>query len=452
MKPFSLQDVIAATGGTYKGEADPAGIIITGVCTDSRRAASGDLFIPIRGERFDGHDFIASALESGATACLSEKALEAGAPCVLVEDTLAAFQAQAAFYKDLFAVKTVGITGSVGKTTTKEFVAAVLSQKFNVLKSIGNLNNQVGVPMTVLRLEQEHEMAVIEMGTNHFGEIAAVAKIVRPDICLFTNIGDSHIEHLGSREGILKAKAEMLPFMRPGGRVIINGDDSLLLTLKDARDDVICVGLGPENDIRATDLVPKGLLGTGFTVHYEGREALMRVNRPGTHMVMNALAAFACGRIMDMDVRTIQEGLDSYEPVGGRMNIVQAGGLTILNDVYNANPNSMRAAIDVLKQAQGRKVCILGDMFELGENAADYHRQIGKYAASAGIDEMIFVGQLAQYMVQGAQQQGRDARYFSTQQALIDHIFEYLRDGDNVLVKASHGMHLEDTVEHLQNR
>lgn len=448
MKEFLLGQAVEAVCGTYYG--DEAALLkrVRGVVIDNRKVEPDFLFVPIKGERFDGHDFIPSAYEAGALACITEWEIETDEPYILVKDSLLAFQNLAEFYKGLFHVKTIGLTGSVGKTTTKELISCVLSQKYDVLKSEGNLNNQTGVPLTVFRLEDHHEIAVVEMGTNHFGEIRNLAKIARPDFCFLTNIGEAHIEHLGSKEGILEAKSEMLEYMKPGGRVFVNGDDPYLRTLKEARTDVTTFGKNPQNDIYAGEIESRGLGGTDFVIHTPDMEFPVHVPSPGGHMVYNALAAVAAGLALGMQPEEIRKGLADYRTIAGRMCIETKNGITVLDDVYNANPGSMRAALDVLAYAEGGKVCVLGDMLELGDQAEQYHRELGAYAAKKA-ERVLCVGMLAKHIYTGAKEAGAEAFYFDTQDELLAKIQELVYEGDAVLVKASRGMQLEKTVEFL---
>ncbi len=449
MQEFCLHEAALACGGTLFA---PGNLRVTSVVIDSRKADPGALFVPIRGERFDGHAFMEAALSAGACCTLSEHPLDPAVPHIRVADTGRAFLDLAGYYKSRFpGLKTVGITGSVGKTTTKECVASALAARFRVLKNEGNLNNQTGVPLTLFRLMPEDQAAVIEMGTNHFGEIESLARAVRPDICLFTNIGEAHIEHFGSREGILRGKTEMLAHMAPGGRIILNGDDDMLIALKKAREDVITFGLGAHNSYQALDVEDDGLLGLSFTVLYENDARFrLTVPAPGMHMVYNGLAAFAVGRALGMRPEEIQKGLLSYAPVGGRMSISQGNGLTVINDTYNASPAAMKAALDVLQKASGRKVCVLGDMLELGERGLEYHRDVGAYAASCGVDVMLCAGTLARGIYEGAQEAGaKEAHYFPNREALLFRLTQYLQPGDTVLVKASHSMGFDAIVDGL---
>jgi UDP-N-acetylmuramoyl-tripeptide--D-alanyl-D-alanine ligase len=449
MVPFTLKQALDATGGKYIGDESMLEERVLGVTIDSRAVKPGFLYIPIKGERFDGHSFIPAARESGALCCLSERT-DSGEPTILVKSALTAFQALAAFYRSMFDIPFVGITGSVGKTTTKELIAGVLMQRYNVLKNEGNLNNQTGVPITIMRLESFHEAAVIEMGTNHFGEIASLSSIVKPRVCVLTNIGEAHLEHLGSKEGILKAKSEMLDYMEQGGTVIINGDDPLLVTLLERYPEAVTYGLGEHNKIRAKNITGMGLDGTRFTVVCGGGETELHVPSPGTHMVMNALAAFAVGRALGVPKPLIKLGISSFEPSAGRMAITETGGIRIINDAYNANPTSMKASISIAAKTPGRSVCVLGDMFELGENEAEYHKSVGKHAADEGAGLVLCVGRLARHIYEGAKENGAEALYFADKEALIAALPGIIKSGDTVLVKASHGMHLETVAEWLK--
>ncbi|HBU12581.1 MAG TPA: UDP-N-acetylmuramoylalanyl-D-glutamyl-2, 6-diaminopimelate--D-alanyl-D-alanine ligase [Clostridiales bacterium] len=448
MKELTVKQIVQAAGGKYHGPREALKRAVPGIVIDSRAVKPGFLYVPIKGERFDGHGFIPAAYENGALCCISERPLHAGKPYIHVPDSLRAFQDIAAYYKSLLPVKTIGITGSAGKTTTKEMIAAVLSQRFSVLKTEGNFNNQTGVPLTLLRLTERHEIAVVEMGTNHFGEIRALSKIARPNDCFLTNIGTAHIEHLGSKEGILKAKCEMLEYMDQNGRVFYNGDDEYLRVLKDCGRKTVSYGLSAGNDFYAKEIRPKGLLGTDFTICHAGCECTVHISAPGEYMVQNALAAFAAGVCYGMTEEEIKAGLASFAPVGDRMRTIEANGVTVLSDVYNANPDSVRAALAVLALARGRKVCVLGDMLELGRQAETLHFETGLAAAQCA-DIVLCVGALARHIAAGA---GAKAQWFETQQELITALPGMTQSGDTVLVKGSRGMKLEETVAALTGR
>ncbi|MDO4571916.1 MAG: UDP-N-acetylmuramoyl-tripeptide--D-alanyl-D-alanine ligase [Clostridia bacterium] len=445
MEVMRLGEIAAACEGRCICPASLLDAPVNDVVIDSRLAGPGSLYVPIRGERFDGHRFIGDARAKGALCVLSERALETE-PYILVPDALAALQAIAAHYRSRFSIPIVAITGSVGKTSAKEMLAAVLGTRFRVLKTQGNMNNQTGVPLTLFRLEARHEAAVIEMGTNHFGEIAALAKMASPTIALITNIGVAHIEFFGSREGILRGKTEMLPYLRPGGHVIVNGDDDLLASVPGA----MRYGTGAACDLRAADIEDRGLAGMDFTAVYGGRSARVHVPSPGRHAVMNALAAMAVGLRLGLALEALAQGVAAFEPPAGRMCVTRTERFTVLDDSYNANPTSVMAAIDVLEGVKGRRVCILGDMRELGGQSAAFHEEAGRYAALHGADLILCVGPEAESCFRGAKAVApQRAHYFATQEGLISMLPRLLVKGDTVLVKASRGMHLERTVEAL---
>ncbi len=450
MEHFTLADAIAACDGQLTGDL-PMDTPLHDVCIDSRAVRPGSLFIPIIGDRFDGHDFIPQALHAGALSSLTDRDLSAPRPLIRVRDTAAAFQSIAGAYRSLFPIPFVGITGSVGKTTTKELIYGVLSQKYDTLKNEGNLNNQTGVPLTLLRLCSAHEAAIVEMGTNHFGEIDALAKIVRPDVCVFTNIGDAHIQHLGSREGILRAKCEMLPYRSPDAPIIVNGEDALLRTLKDTYDDVLTYGTDSACDVYATDIDEMGLEGTRFIAHFGDESLPVTVPAPGSYMVLRALCALCVGLALDVEPAKIAAGIESYRPVSGRMAIVKTPRYTLINDAYNANPTSVAASIDVAAASEGRCVLILGDMFELGKDELKYHREIGEYAVHRKADRILCVGTLSNAMYEGAKQAGGNAAYFADKDALLRALPEILQKGDTVLIKASNGMKLQDVAQYIED-
>lgn len=447
MKSITLQQVINAVNGTFMGDPALLEREITDVSIDSRTIKNNALFVAIKGDRFDGHTFIPDVLTKGALAAISSQPAEGN--IILVSDTLEAYQKLAAFYRSLYDIPFIGITGSVGKTTTKELVSTVLSQRFNTHKNIGNLNNQTGVPQTLFKLEESHETAVIEMGTNHFGEIDSLAKMVQPNICIITNIGESHIEFLGSKEGILKAKSEMFTHRKPDSKIIVNGNDPLLRTLIGKYPELITYGIGPECDIYATDLKENALEGTHFTAHFIGQTAEIFVPAPGEYMVQNALCALATGLSLGMDIQAIKDGIASFQPTAGRMHIIRKQDLTIINDAYNANPTSMSASIKTVCGLDGRSVLILGDMFELGEKELEYHKQMGEFAAAQKADLLLCVGKLSFEMYMGAISKGCRAMYFANKDILLRELPELLEDGDTILIKASHSMHLDEVAKWL---
>jgi UDP-N-acetylmuramoyl-tripeptide--D-alanyl-D-alanine ligase len=445
MKTFLFRDILAASGGEYVGDDALLDAAVSDVVIDSRKATPGSLYVPIIGENHDGHAFIPAARENGAALVLSEHALDIP-PYIRVNNTLAALQAVAARYRELFSIPVIGLTGSAGKTSTKDIVAAALGAHYLVLKTQGNLNNETGAPLTLFSLQPEHEVAVVEMGTNHFGEIDRISAMVQPDICLFTNIGYAHIENFGTREGIFRGKTEMLKYMRPFGRIVANGDDDFLCKLPGA----LLYGLGEHCAVRATEIEDLILDGMSFTANYAGQTQRVHVPALGVHSVYNALAAVSVGLLLDMPINEIAAGIKTYKPLPGRMNVQHTPLFTLVDDTYNANPTSVQASLDVLSKCPGRRVCILGDMRELGAESQRLHEQVGAYAAELGLDLLLCVGSDSRYLFERAASISPErTRYFATQEDLLATLPGLVQSGDTILVKASRGMHLEQTVQYL---
>lgn len=371
MKNMTLTNIAQACGGRLICPGEPPAAEAAGVVIDSRKAGKDFLFIAAKGERVDGHRFIPEVFAGGALGVVCERLPEQPAgPCILVEDSFEALKRIGEFYRRQLSVKVVGITGSVGKTSTKEFVASVLSQKYRVHKTLGNYNNEIGVPLTVLSMPEDTEVAVLEMGINHFGEMHNLSRIARPDICIMTNIGQCHLEFLGSREGILKAKSEIFDFMGEDGAVCVNGDDDMLSTIKEVKGKPpVTFGLSSSCRIYAADIAGRGLLGSEAVIHdrESGISFNAKIPLPGGHMVYNALAATAVGRLLGLTPEEISKGIAAVEGVSGRSHIIELADKVVIDDCYNANPVSMKAAVDLLLQADGRTVAVLGDMFELGK-------------------------------------------------------------------------------------
>lgn len=430
------------------------------VVIDSRKMEKGGVFIATKGERVDGHDFIPDVAASGALGVICQQKPEnCSVPYILVKDSFQALKDLAAFYRKQLSVRVVGITGSVGKTSTKEFIASVLSQKYRVLKTLGNFNNEVGLPLTVLSIRQEHQIAVLEMGISDFGEMHRLSEIARPDICVITNIGQCHLENLGTREGILKAKSEIFDFMNPEGWVFVNGDDDLLCKLtKKGIHEPIRFGMDPANEIFASNVKSKGLLGTEAVIHGNLSVFPVDIPLPGAHMVRNALAAAGVGMQLGVDLPKIKEGIAGVQTVGGRSNVLSLPDYTLIDDCYNANPGSMKAAVDLLAMASGRKMAILGDMFELGEKAKELHGEVGAYAVEKGIDVLICTGALSEQMYREGVKRAEklsgcektEIHYFETRDAMLEALPAMLQKGDTILVKASHGMKFEKVVDKIK--
>ena len=336
-------------------------------------------------------------------------------------------------------------------------IYSVLSQKYNVLKTAGNFNNEIGLPLTIFNIRDEHQVAVLEMGISDFGEMSRLAKIARPDICVITNIGLCHLENLGDRDGILKAKTEMFQFRQPNAKIILNGDDDKLITVKDWDGcDPIYFGLSTECSGYAEDIHSLSLKGTTCTLHI-GKDSLkVRIPIPGRHMIYNALAGALVGRELGLNTDEIKSGIESLVPVSGRNNMIETETFLIIDDCYNANPISTKASLDVLSSADTRKVAILGDMFELGENEKDLHNSVGQYAAQKGIDLCICIGDLSEHTASGATSESFKLNnnvsvlHFKTKADFLQKMNTLLQKGDTILVKASHGMNFPEIVEKLQ--
>lgn len=460
MKNMTISNIAEACKGRLCGDngnrAEATCVVI-----DSRKMEKGGIFIATKGERVDGHDFILQVVEAGALAVVCEREPEdCRVPYILVENSFQALKEIAEFYRKQLSIPVIGITGSVGKTSTKEMIAAVISEGFRVLKTEGNFNNEIGLPLTVLQIRPEHEAAVLEMGISDFGEMHRLSRIARPDICVMTNIGQCHLENLGTREGILKAKSEIFDFMNPEGHIVVNGDDDMLIRVKaKGSHEPVHFGLDPSNEVFASGVMNKGLLGSEAVIHMDLEVFPVEIPLPGAHMIYNALAAAAVGKCMGLSGRQIRDGIGKVQAVGGRSHVISLPSCTIIDDCYNANPVSMRAAIDLLTMALGRKVAILGDMFELGEKEKEMHGEIGAYAVKKDIDVLICTGELSRFMYESAlkEQQVQAARrkteiyYFKTREEMLGQLKKILQPGDSILIKASHGMEFEKVVEYLKS-
>lgn len=450
MKAFTLQEAAAALGLPQM----QAQATLADVCTDTRKIQPGSLFVCLRGERFDGHSFASQAAQLGAVALLVDHPVDADVPQLVVTDTGKALLQLAGWYRRRFQLPVVGLTGSVGKTTTKEFIALVLGAKYNTLKTQGNLNNEIGVPQMLFRLEDSHTAAVIEMGMNHFGEISRLTRAVAPTVGLITNIGVSHIENLGSRAGILQAKLEILEGMAPDAPLIVNMDNDMLRTVKLGDRPLLTFAIDDQSaDFTATDIAEQGST-TTFTVHHSTFTQPVTIPTVGIHNVYNALAAMAVGYVTGVDPVAAVSALANYVPAGMRQNLVQVGGVQVIEDCYNASPDSMRAALQTLgKLPVHHRYAVLGAMLELGDYAKEAHTQVGKMAAENGIDGVLGYGADAAYIVEAAKQAGlENARLFDTKEALAQSLAQQVQPGDGVLFKGSRGMHLEDVMHTVYER
>ena len=455
METITLGQLLQAVGGQLLGEFDKNTPIFH-VDTDSRDIHPGSLFIPLAGERFDGHAYINAALESGAAGCLTQRERESYQPgkfYVKVSSTQRALRDLAAWYKNQFQIPFVAVTGSVGKTTAKDMLAAVLGVKYKVLKTEGNFNNNIGLPLTLLRLDSGHQMGVVEMGMDKFGEIDYLGGIVKPEVGVITNIGDAHIERLGSRENIFKAKCELLPHIRENGLLVLGGDDPMLASLRGHTpvETVFC-GRGEGLEYRAV------LTGGDGVSHIHCRLITPHMDREvcipalGEHMVYPTLIAAAVAERFGLTPDEIEQGIRQFVPTRMRMNILRRGnGIVILDDTYNANPQSMRAAISVLSDSQsGYKIAVLGDMLELGPFAPALHAEGGEYLGQAGIQCLVAVGEQSAAMAQGARDAGvPQVLYCHDKGEAMERLPDILREDCTILVKASRGMKMEDITAFL---
>lgn len=453
MSRFTLEELVKGSGGRLV--SSPAAGELRGVSIDSRTLRPGEAFVAIRGHRLDGHDFCADALGKGAGALvvtdLAAVPPSRAEPVILVDDTTLALQRLARFHRARFELPVVAITGSNGKTTTKELTAAVLSVRFRVLKSEGSLNNQWGVPLTLLRLAPEHEALVIEIGMSALGEIAALAAIAQPTIGVLTNIGPVHLEFLGSLEAVQKAKGELVRAIGPEGTVVLNADDPLVLALaKEARGRVVTFGFEASAHVRARG-VARDESALAFTLVIGVSSAPVSLPLAGRHNVSNALAAAAVGSLVGMAPREIAEGLGRARPALHRLTWIDARGVRILDDCYNANPSSVAAALETLvEEPGGRAIAVLGDMLELGEAAEAAHLEVGRLAARLGVERLYGFGPLSRSTVSGARAAGLlTAHAVSDLETLIEEIRRDVQPGDRILIKGSRGMKMERLLERL---
>ncbi len=452
----------------YKGKEIQNAVI------DNRLIEEGGLFIPIKGQKVDGHRFIEPSFEAGAMAVLSEVELETvSGPYILVQSTEQALKDLATYYREQLEIPVVGIIGSVGKTSSKEMVASVLSERYDVLKTDGNFNNEIGLPLTLLRIRDNHEVAVVEMGISDFGEMDRLGAMAKPDIVVMTNIGQCHLENLKTRDGILKAKTEVFKHMMHPGIVILNGDDDKLCTVSEMEGLELefygehgCGAVLPygEKDYdaenasevkelfaQATDVESLGLKGMQAVFHTRRGQMLMTIPLPGEHNVYNALAATLVGLALDMPLREIRAGIANGGTISGRSNFIEHQGYTVIDDCYNANPQSMKASLGVLSMAEGRKIAVLGDMGELGTEEAALHYGVGEEVVNRHIDVLLTTGELSKEMNRAVSERKaleEDANlHFEDKESLISYLKGFVKAGDTILVKSSHFMNFPEIVK-----
>jgi UDP-N-acetylmuramoyl-tripeptide--D-alanyl-D-alanine ligase len=454
---LTLDEILEAVqGGLY---LDGRNYAYNSITTDTRQLEYGSLFIALRGENFNGNKFVEEAANSGACICIVDEILfdsndiVKSVTVIKVENTKEALKNLAKCYRSKLSLKVIGITGSTGKTSTKDLVAAVLSSKFKVFKTKGNFNNEIGLPLMIFNLDESYEVAVLEMGMSNLGEINALADIARPDIGIITNIGISHIENLKTRENILKAKMEIANFFNKHNTLIINGDNDLLEPIKDTNYKIIKIGTQKEFDYSAMNIILNE-----ENIKFEVKEPenvdgefSVDVPVPGHHNVLNSLLAVACGRCLGLDHEEISNGIKTLEATSRRLDIIKKDNITIVDDCYNASPDSMKAALDVVTNMKGkRKIAVLGTMKELGEDAVVYHKEVGAYAAEKHIDFLITVGEYNEAFREGFKKE-ESFKAFNDCAEAAKFIVESLIEEDIILVKASRSMRFETIVEKLKD-
>ena len=463
---LSLNEICKMCGGSLVLSGMSGEEKISAVCTDSREADGETLFVAIKGERVDGHDYILQNAMRGCPFSLAEylPKMNTDSPyaVVLVDNVLAALEKIGRAHRARLDCFTVGITGSVGKTTTKEFIAAVLSEKEKTFKTEGNFNSVIGMPLAILGMSREHRAAVIEMGMSGFGEIASMSRAALPKVAVVTNIGTSHLELLGSRENICRAKMEITEGLPEDGILILNGDEPLLISADKKGKKVFYVGIENRNaDLRALN-IRMSIGKTVFDILAGGRiYSNIEIPVMGQHNVYAAMFAFSVGRLFGMDVESIRRGLLNYKSVGMRQNIYELGGITLIEDCYNASPESMRSAIDVMTELSlqkngARRVALLGDMLELGENSPALHREVGRYFAKSGASLLFTYGKRAQDIARSAEENGMNPESVyvnpneGTPTATGEMLLYALKEGDILLVKASRSMAAENIIAYLR--
>ncbi len=445
MKGMTLEKIAAAVEGKLVCKDNEKETAIKGVVIDNRNVEQDFLFVPIKGARVDGHSFIKNAFESGAAAVFSEyEPEEPIGPYIIVKNTEKALKELAVYYRSCLSIPIIGIIGSVGKTSTKEMTASVLSQKFSVLKTEGNFNNEIGLPLTLFRINEDHEVAVVEMGISDFGEMDRLGRMARPTAVIMTNIGQCHLENLKTRDGILKAKTEVFSHLTSPATVILNGDDDKLCTVQKVPGaEVVFYGKTEAAGVRILETESLGLRGVRVTLETSAGKFTAEIPLPGMHNVYNAAAATAAGLMLGMTTEEIRSGIEKVETIGGRSNFVTASnGATIIDDCYNANPQSMKASLSVLSQAEGRKIAVLGDMGELGSDEKALHYEVGKAVAENGIDLLFYTGELSKEIGRAVKDSGAKCEVyeFEHKETMIQALKKEIRKEDTVLVKASHFM------------
>jgi UDP-N-acetylmuramoyl-tripeptide--D-alanyl-D-alanine ligase len=462
MKPITIKEIITATNGKLLS-GNPLDLI-TGVNIDSRKISSGDLFVPIKGEFHDGHSFINDAINAECKGVLISdlsffqefKIANQDIAYILVPEPVKAIQDLSAYYIKLFTLKKIAVTGSTGKTTTKDMLYSILSEEYKTVKNYGNFNNEIGLPLSIFNVEKDHQIGIFEMGMSSLGEIDLMSEILRPDIGIITNIGLSHIEHLGSKGNILKAKMEIANYFDHSSVLIVNGDDELLRGIaREENENVfktITVGLTSGCDVKISDVDSSKEDRVGFNLTINDNTKSFEVATPGAHNAYNCALALTCSASLGMDIDKAEKALRNFSSADKRLKIIQGQGIKIIDDTYNASPDSMKAAIDVLAGfKQHNKVAVLGDMLELGDHEKDFHKEVILYANKAGIDSIIIVGNNFSSAFEDISKRAIHEKVICLENSskLEEYLKINIKTGDAVLVKGSRGMRMESIVNYL---
>ncbi|MEQ8196687.1 MAG: UDP-N-acetylmuramoyl-tripeptide--D-alanyl-D-alanine ligase [Clostridiaceae bacterium] len=450
MEMLGLEEIKRAVGGKLikKGTLEK----FNKITTDSRKVERDGIFFALKGENFNGNQYAENAIMAGAKLCIVDEEIqvndELDGSILLVNDTRKALLDLAEYYRSKLDVKIVGITGSTGKTSTKDIVAAALSEKYKVFKTQGNFNNEIGVPLMIFKLDNSYDVGVLEMGMSNFGEIHNLAKAARPDIAIITNIGISHIENLGSQEGILRAKMEITDFFNEDNLLIVNSDDALLNKIKEMNFKLIKCGIHKDADIKAENVHLKEEE-VSFSVTNDDNSKTFSINAPGEHNILNGLLAIACSVELGLSFDGIEKGLKNLDRTSMRLEFIRNNGITIINDCYNASPQSMKAALDVQSNVECmRRIAVLGTMLELGSVSYEAHKEVGEHAKAIGTDELFVTGEFKDAYKDGF---GESIKTFVSKDELINFLKSFIKTGDCILVKASRGMKFEDIVHSINN-
>lgn len=454
MDSIKLKNIVEAVNGKLLVEGSQRDF--SKVVIDSRKVSKGDIFFAIKGENFDAHNFIDSVLENGAGLVIIHREAEyknigKEASVILVEDTKRALLDLAAYYISTLDIKVVGITGSTGKTSTKDLIAAALSEKYKVFKTKGNFNNDIGMPLMIFQLDKTYEVAILEMGMNHLGEIETLAKVAKPEIAVITNIGTSHMENLKTRDNILKAKLEITTLFDENNILIVNGDNDMLHNLQEDKYKIVKIGIESDYNFKGCRIIiDKDSI--EFSVEEDGQliDQTIKVPVPGKHNVLNSLLAIGVARQLGVTYEEIAEGIKNLEATSMRLDVINHDGYTIINDAYNASPDSMFAALDVLKTYDGRKIAVLGTMKELGDESVKAHKEVGQYAKESGVNMLLTLGEFNGNFEEGFGSE--NFKSFDDIETVATYLEEILHQGDVLLVKASRSMKFENIINKLQKK